>query len=86
MAILMTVLIGLTVGLIARFLKPGNDRMGIVLTTVLGIVGAMLGSYLGQVMGIYRTGEPAGFLGAVIGSIIVLMIVGFFARERSLKI
>lgn len=80
MAILWTILIGFFIGLIARFLRPGNDRMGFVLTTVLGIVGAFVGSFLGQAVGIYQAGEPSGFIGSVVGAIIVLMFLQFLKK------
>jgi uncharacterized membrane protein YeaQ/YmgE (transglycosylase-associated protein family) len=75
MGIIGTIIIGFIVGLVARFLKPGRDSMGFIMTTVLGIVGAILATYLGQALGFYYAGEPAGFFGAVVGAIIVLAIV-----------
>lgn len=82
MGIIGTILIGFIVGLVARFLKPGRDSMGIVLTTVLGIAGAFVATYLGQAMGIYYAGEPAGFIGAVIGAIAVLALVQLVFNRR----
>lgn len=76
------ILIGFVVGLLARFLKPGNDRMGIIFTTLLGIAGALLAGYAGQAMGWYRPGEPAGFIGALLGAIIILVVVALFRRRR----
>lgn len=70
-----TIIIGFFVGLIARFLKPGDDRMGLLFTTLVGIVGAFVGRFLGQAMGIYRADEPAGFLGAVAGAVIILALL-----------
>lgn len=75
MGIIGTIVIGFFVGLVARFVKPGNDRMGFIMTTLLGIAGAFVGSYLGQVFGIYAPGEPAGFIGAVLGAIILLVLL-----------
>lgn len=75
MGIIGTIIIGFFAGLVARFLKPGDDRMGFLMTTLVGIGGAFVGSYLGQVLGLYQVGEPAGFFGAVIGSIAVLAIL-----------
>lgn len=83
MGVIGAIIVGFFVGLIARFLKPGDDKMGFIMTTVLGIVGALVGTYLGQAMGIYRVDEPAGFIGAVIGSIIVLALLGAVSRRRS---
>lgn len=82
MTILGTIFIGFLVGIVARFIKPGRDPMGIIMTTVLGIVGAVVASYLGQGLGIYAVGEPAGFLGAVIGAILVLAVAkALFGRR-----
>ncbi|MDO5505691.1 MAG: GlsB/YeaQ/YmgE family stress response membrane protein [Pseudoxanthomonas suwonensis] len=70
------IFIGLIVGILARLIKPGRQNMGIILTTVLGIVGALFASWLGQAIGWYGPGENAGFLGALIGAILILFIVG----------
>ena len=83
MNLLGTIVIGFLVGLVARFVKPGNDSKGFIATTFIGIVGAFLGSYLGQILGIYRVGEPAGFIGAVIGAIIVLVILKSLSKRKS---
>lgn len=85
MGVLSAIIIGFVIGLFARFLKPGKDAMGFVFTTLLGIGGSLLGAYLGQVMGIYQPNEPAGFLGAVVGAILLLYIVQtLFGRKRGL--
>ena len=72
------ILIGLVVGVLARLLKPGRDSMGIILTIVLGIAGAMLASYVGQQMGWYAPGQAAGFFGALLGAIVILLIMALF--------
>lgn len=82
MSILWTILIGFVVGLIARFLKPGRDAMGFILTTVLGIVGAFVGTFIGRALGFYGEGEPAGFLMSVVGAIIVLAIWGLVTKKK----
>lgn len=83
MEILATILIGFIVGLVARFLKPGRDSMGFIFTTLLGIAGAFVATYLGQSLGIYYVGEPAGFIGAVVGAILVLAVTqAIFGRRR----
>lgn len=74
MGIIATIVIGLVVGLIARFLMPGRDPMGFVLTALLGIIGAWLGSWIGTSFGWYQQGEPAGFLMSVLGAMLVLFI------------
>ena len=82
MSIVWTIIIGFIVGLIARFLSPGpHNPSGFILTTVLGIVGAALATWLGQQIGWYNPGDKAGFIGAIIGSILVLMIWRIFARS-----
>ena len=82
MGIIVTIIIGFFVGLVARFLKPGADSMGFILTTVLGIAGAMFGGYVGQLFGIYQVGEPVGFIGAVIGAVLLLLIVAMITGKR----
>ena len=83
MEILGIIVVGFLVGLVARFVKPGNDSKGFIVTTFIGIVGAFLGSYLGQVLGIYRVGEPVGFIGAVIGAVIVLTILKSMSKRSA---
>ena len=82
MGIIGTIFIGQIVGLIARFLKPGDDSKGWIMTILLGIGGALLATYGGQAVGIYRAGEAAGFIGAVVGAIILLVIYGLISRKR----
>ena len=78
------VLIGFVVGLLARVLKPGRESMGIIFTTLLGIAGALFAGWIGQAMGWYRPGQPAGFIGALLGAIVILIIVSLF-RRRSIR-
>jgi uncharacterized membrane protein YeaQ/YmgE (transglycosylase-associated protein family) len=78
------ILIGFVVGLLARALKPGRDSMGLILTTLVGIGGALLAGWAGQEMGWYRPGQPAGFIGALIGAIVILVIFSLFRRPRRL--
>jgi uncharacterized membrane protein YeaQ/YmgE (transglycosylase-associated protein family) len=84
MGILWTIIIGFIAGVIAKFIMPGdNEPSGFILTTILGIVGAFVATYLGQSLGWYRPGEGAGLIGAVVGAIIVLFVYGLFAgRQR----
>lgn len=74
MAILGMIIVGFIVGVLARFLLPGRDPMGFIMTTLLGIVGAVIAGFLGQAMGFYLPGEPAGFLASIIGAFLVLLI------------
>ena len=84
MGIIWTILIGFVAGVIAKFLMPGdnNEPSGFIMTTILGIVGAFVASFLGQALGWYSPGEGAGLVGAVVGAIVVLLIYGFIARRR----
>lgn len=82
MSILGTIIIGFLAGVIAKFVTPGkNEPSGFVLTTILGIVGAFVASFLGQALGFYRPGEGAGFIGAIIGAVIVLFVWGIFVNK-----
>ena len=84
MGILWTIIIGFLAGLIARFIVPGNrEPSGFILTTILGIVGAFVATFLGQALGWYQAGEGAGLIGAVVGAIIVLLIWGAISRRRT---
>lgn len=86
MGIIWTIIIGFVAGLIAKFLHPGsNEPSGFILTTILGIVGAFLATYIGQAIGWYRAGEGAGLIGAVVGAIIVLVIWGLFTGRRNVS-
>jgi len=80
MHIIGTLIIGFIAGLLARFLHPGDDKMGIILTTVLGIAGAFTATYGGQALHLYAPGQTAGFIGAVIGAIVLLVVVGVIRR------
>ena len=83
MGIIWTILIGFVAGVIAKFIVPGrNEPSGIVLTAILGIVGAFVASYLGRAMGWYAPGEGAGLIGAVVGAIIVLAIWAALSKRR----
>jgi uncharacterized membrane protein YeaQ/YmgE (transglycosylase-associated protein family) len=68
------IVIGLLAGIVAKLLMPGKDPGGFIITTILGIVGAIVATWLGQAVGWYREGEAAGFIGAVVGAIILLTI------------
>jgi uncharacterized membrane protein YeaQ/YmgE (transglycosylase-associated protein family) len=84
MSILWTIVIGFVAGIIAKLLHPGpNEPSGFILTTILGIVGAFVATYLGQAIGWYRADETAGLIGAVVGALIVLVVWGVFARRQS---
>jgi len=85
MSILWTILIGFVVGVIAKFIMPGDssyEPKGFILTTILGIVGAFVSTYLGQAVGWYRAGESAGFIGGIVGAVIVLAIYALIAGRQ----
>lgn len=78
-----TIIIGFVAGVIAKFITPGeNEPSGFILTTILGIVGAFLATWLGQSLGWYRPGEGVGLIGAVIGAVIVLIVWAVIAGRR----
>jgi len=84
LSILWTIIIGFVAGMIARFVTPGDKGpQGFILTTVLGIIGAFVATYLGQAIGWYQAGQEAGFIGAIVGAVIILLIWGFIERQRS---
>ncbi len=74
MGILGWVIFGLVVGALAKFVMPGKDPGGIIVTIILGIVGAVVGGFLGRLLGLYQENEPAGFIGALIGAVLLLWI------------
>ena len=77
MGLIVTIIVGFIVGLIARAVKPGNDKLGLIMTTVLGIAGSFLASYAGAAMGWYAPGAPAGWIASIVGAIVLLVIYGF---------
>ncbi|HEU4519847.1 MAG TPA: GlsB/YeaQ/YmgE family stress response membrane protein [Microvirga sp.] len=84
MSIIWTIIIGFVAGVIAKLITPGrNEPSGFILTTILGIVGAFLATYLGQAIGWYRADEGAGFIGAIVGAVVVLLIWGLISGRRS---
>ncbi|MDP2409671.1 MAG: GlsB/YeaQ/YmgE family stress response membrane protein [Pseudolabrys sp.] len=84
MTIIWTIIIGFVAGLIAKFISPGpNEPSGFILTTILGIVGAFVATWLGQALGWYGPNEGAGLIGAIVGAIIVLAIWGMLSSRRT---
>jgi uncharacterized membrane protein YeaQ/YmgE (transglycosylase-associated protein family) len=79
----MTFIIGLVVGIIAKFLMPGKDPGGFIITAILGILGSFLATWLGRAMGWYQEGATAGWIGSIIGAIILLLIYRFFAKRSA---
>jgi uncharacterized membrane protein YeaQ/YmgE (transglycosylase-associated protein family) len=84
MGIIWTIVIGFIAGVLAKLIMPGNNEpSGFVLTTILGIVGAFIASFLGRAMGWYAPGEGAGLIGAVVGAIVVLAVWAALAKRRA---
>lgn len=81
MAFLGTVFVGLIVGLIARAIKPGDDKMGWIMTILLGILGSVVAGFVGRSMGWYQPGQPVGWIASVIGAIILLVLYGMVRRK-----
>lgn len=86
MGFLWTIIIGFLAGIVAKLIMPGrNEPSGFVLTTILGVVGAFLATYIGQSLGWYRADEGAGFIGAIVGAVLILAIWGWMSgRSRTL--
>jgi len=85
MGILMTILVGFIVGLIAKMLMPGRDPGGFIVTILLGIAGAFIAGYLGQAFGLYRSGEPAGFLASIVGAMLLLFVYRLASGRREYR-
>jgi uncharacterized membrane protein YeaQ/YmgE (transglycosylase-associated protein family) len=84
MGIISTIIFGLVVGIIAKFIMPGsNEPKGFILTAILGIVGSLAASYIGQAVGWYQEGQPAGWIASIIGAIILLAIWGAINRRQA---
>jgi uncharacterized membrane protein YeaQ/YmgE (transglycosylase-associated protein family) len=83
MGILGWIVFGLVVGIVARLLMPGRDPGGFVITIILGVVGALLGGFVGRALGWYREGDPVGFVMAVVGAVILLAIYRMVARRTA---
>jgi uncharacterized membrane protein YeaQ/YmgE (transglycosylase-associated protein family) len=82
MGILLWILFGLVVGIIAKLLMPGRDPGGFIVTTLLGIAGALVGGFIGKAMGFYGPGQSAGWLMSILGAIILLALYRMLARRR----
>jgi uncharacterized membrane protein YeaQ/YmgE (transglycosylase-associated protein family) len=82
MAIITTIIVGLIVGLLAKFLMPGRDPGGFIVTTLIGIAGAFLGTFVGRALGLYQPGEAAGWIMSVVGAILLLLIYRLVVKGR----
>lgn len=75
MGIIGTIVVGLVVGVLARFLLPGEQKMGVILTILLGVGGSLLAGFAGQAMGWYAAGQGAGWIASIVGAIVLLVVV-----------
>jgi uncharacterized membrane protein YeaQ/YmgE (transglycosylase-associated protein family) len=82
MGLITTLLIGLIIGAIAKLLVPGRDPGGWIITILLGIAGALVGTWLGRMLGIYQTGESAGWIASIIGAVLLLLLYRAIAGRR----
>lgn len=83
MSLLGTLFIGLIVGFIARAVKPGDDRLGWIMTALLGVAGSFVATYAGAAMGLYRQGDVAGFIASVIGAVVLLFVYGLIKGKSA---
>ncbi len=83
MGIIWMIIIGFVVGLLARAIKPGDDSLGFILTTILGICGSVFAGYAGKALGVYKPDDAVGFIAATFGAVILLFIVQFFKSKKS---
>lgn len=82
MGLIGTIVIGFIVGLLARAIMPGDQKMGIILTTLLGIAGSVVASYGGVALGLYAEGTPAGWIASVVGAIVILLVYELATKKR----
>ena len=81
MSLVWTILIGFVAGLLARAIKPGDDSAGFIMTTVIGIAGSLIATYVGQAMGWYQAGQTASFIASIVGAIVLLFLWGLVRRK-----
>lgn len=83
LSLLGTLLVGFVVGLIARALKPGDDKMGLVMTTLLGVAGSFIARYVGLALDWYEQGEPAGWVASILGAVLLLAAYGIVKKNSA---
>ena len=81
MNIVWTILLGLAAGILAKFIYPGRENMGLIVTALLGIAGSFVASYGGRWLKIYQPGQAAGFIGSIVGALVILFIYGLIKRK-----
>ncbi len=80
MSIVWIILVGFVVGLLARAIMPGEQKLGLILTTVLGVGGSVVAGFLGQAIGLYQAGQGAGFIGSIVGALVLLFGYGLLKK------
>jgi uncharacterized membrane protein YeaQ/YmgE (transglycosylase-associated protein family) len=83
MSLVWTIVIGFVVGVVAKLVHPGRENMGFIMTTLLGIGGSLVAGYIGQALGFYEAGQGAGFLGSVIGALVLLIVYGAVKKKTT---
>jgi uncharacterized membrane protein YeaQ/YmgE (transglycosylase-associated protein family) len=83
LSLLYTLIIGLVAGLIARAIKPGDDKMGWIMTAVLGVAGSFLASFAGQLLGWYSQGQVASFIASIVGAVVLLFVYAFVKSKTT---
>jgi uncharacterized membrane protein YeaQ/YmgE (transglycosylase-associated protein family) len=83
MSLVWTIIIGFVVGVVAKLVHPGRENMGFIMTTLLGIGGSLVAGYIGQALGFYQAGQGAGFIGSVIGALVLLIVYGAVKKKTA---
>ncbi len=83
MSLIWTIIVGFIVGVVAKLIHPGRENMGFIMTTLLGVGGSLVAGYIGQAVGWYQAGQGAGFIGSVVGALLLLFAYGAVKKPRS---
>ncbi len=83
MSFVWTIIVGFVVGVVAKLVHPGRENMGFIMTTLLGIAGSFVAGYVGQAIGWYQAGQGAGFIGSVVGALVLLFIYGAVKKKSA---
>jgi len=83
MSLIWTIVLGFVVGVVAKLIHPGRENMGFILTTLLGIGGSLAAGYVGQALGLYQAGQGAGFIGSLIGAVVLLFVYGAVRKKSA---
>ena len=81
MSLIWTIIVGFIVGVVAKLVHPGRENMGFIMTTLLGVGGSLIAGYVGQAVGFYQAGQGAGFIGSLIGALVLLFIYGAVKKK-----